>query len=332
MSLTYGIISLVSLILIGVCFAVDRKRDILLLLMFFSVFVCNLGHFLVSIAPNIDFALNANRLAYLGQVFLPFFLLMMILNLCNIKYKKRLPFCLSIVSFAMLLVAGSPGFLPWYYKSASLVIADGVSQIIREYGPLHTVYYIYLFGYFLSTLCVVIYAIYKKKVVSKLHVTFLLSAILCNTVIWIVEQFLPRGFEFLTVSYIMTELFILLLYGILQEYSLINQKENNIKANTHQNTEEHLPRKISFEEINGRELFSTAEIDKIFSNCDALSELTNRESEVLKCILANKPRKKIAEELYVTESTIKKYTSSVYKKLTVNNRMELFAKLKNYIG
>ena len=75
MSVLYGVISIVALALVGVCIAVDKKRDIYLLCMFISVFVCNLGYFLISVSKTVEFALNANRIAYLGQVFLPFFLL-----------------------------------------------------------------------------------------------------------------------------------------------------------------------------------------------------------------------------------------------------------------
>ena len=60
MSIAYGILCVISLALIGVCLAVDRKKDICLLLLFISVFVCNLGQFLISIAPNLSFALNGN--------------------------------------------------------------------------------------------------------------------------------------------------------------------------------------------------------------------------------------------------------------------------------
>ena len=82
-SLAYGIIALISLCMIGLCVAADKKRDIWLLLVFASVSLCNLGYFMVSVSPNLGSALNSNRIAYLGSVFLPFFLLMMVLRFCG---------------------------------------------------------------------------------------------------------------------------------------------------------------------------------------------------------------------------------------------------------
>ena len=84
------------------------------------------------------------------------------------------------------------------------------------------------------------------------------------------------------------------------------------------------------EDSNG-ELFTPSDIERMVAGCETMSELTGRERDVLRRILSNKRRKDIAFELCVSESTIKKHTSSVYRKLSVRNRLELFAKLKQYM-
>ncbi len=330
MSVAYGILCVISLVLIGVCLAVDRKKDICLLLLFISVFVCNLGQFLISVAPSLSFALNGNRLAYLGQVFLPLLMLKMILNLCNLNYKKWLLPILSFFSIAVLFVTLTPGFLPYYYKNVSIEVIDGATRLIRDYGPLHLLYYIYLFLYFALMLFVIIHSAVKKKITSTLHTTFLLCAVLCSIVIWFAEQFLPRGFEFLTVSYVISELFILLLYGILQEYGIRGENGSIIIANTSKKAEEYLSGAIQSDD-DSTALFSEKDIDCILACEKIISRITKREKEVLEKLLANKQRKEIADELFVTESTIKKHTSSIFAKFDVTNRFELYAKLKKYI-
>lgn len=74
MATLYGIIFAVSLLMVAICFFVDRKRDIWPMLLFISVSVCDLGYFLLSLSKTLDGALWANRLAYLGNVFQPFFM------------------------------------------------------------------------------------------------------------------------------------------------------------------------------------------------------------------------------------------------------------------
>ncbi len=331
MSVTYGIICAISLVLIGVCLAVDRKKNICLLLLFISVFVCNLGHFLLSIAPTLSFALNANRIAYLGQVFLPLLLLKMILNLCNLDYKKWSMIALCAVSVAVLLITLSPGILTLYYNHVSIEIIDGTTRLIRDYGPLHLLYYVYLFLYFGLMLFVIIYATVKKKIKSTLHVSFLLSAVLCCIVIWLAEQFLPRGFELLTISYVMSEVFILLLYGILQEYGLVAEDGSVIIAQKASKTDEVKSHGVYSTDADKTSLFSNTQIEHICISDDVSSLLTERELQVLRQLLTNCQRKEIAEKLFVTESTIKKHTKSIYNKLDVTNRYELFAKLKQYM-
>ena len=84
MSLAYGIIAVISLIMVGVCVTVDKKRDGWLIWLFSSVALCNLGYFMVSVSKELDAALNSNRIAYLGSVFLPFFLFMMVLRFLSV--------------------------------------------------------------------------------------------------------------------------------------------------------------------------------------------------------------------------------------------------------
>ena len=331
MSVAYGILCVISLVLIGVCLAVDRKKDICLLFLFISVFVCNLGQYLISVAPNLSFALNANRIAYLGQVFLPLLLLKMILDLCNLKYKKWLLIILTVVSVAVLFLTLTPGIFTLYYKNVSVEILDGVTKLNRDHGPLYLLYYIYLLLYFAFMLIAIIQSSFKKKITSTLHTAFLLSAVLCNFVIWIVEKFLPRGFEFLTVSYVISELFILLLYGILQEYGIRGENGSIIIANTSKKAEEYLAGTIHTGDSDDKTLFSEKDIEHILSNDEITSLVTEREKEVLAKLLTNKQRKEIAEELFVTESTIKKHTGSIFAKFNVTNRFELYAKLKKYI-
>ncbi len=58
------------------------------------------------------------------------------------------------------------------------------------------------------------------------------------------------------------------------------------------------------------------------------SMLTPREKEVLELLLAGKQRNEIATTLYVSENTVKKQITSIYQKLGVSSRNELFALFK----
>lgn len=266
----------------------------------------------MSLSKTLEGALWANSVAYLGNVFLPFFLLMMIVNLLRFKISKALPWALIGINTVMLFIATSGGYLPIYYKNVSLSFVNGAAVLIKEYGPLHNVYKIYLFAYFAAMVGIIIYTMVKKTAVSIKHSMFLAFVVISNIAIWLVENIIHAGFEFLAISYIVTEGLILLLYGILQDY------EKTVPTETE-----------TVSEIQSAPTsFTEGQIDIIMKN---ICDLSVREKEVLRFILENKKRKEIAETLFVTESTIKKHTSSIYKKLQVSSRAELFEEAVKYI-
>ena len=324
MTTVYGIIFAVALVMVGVYFFVDRKRDIWLMLLFISVAVCDLGYFLLSASETLNAALWSNRLAYLGSVFLPFSLLMMIMNLSRFRYPKFIPKALIGLNTVMFLIAASGGILPIYYKDVSLGISDGSAYLIKEYGPLHNLYKVFLFAYFASMVAIIIYTAVKKTVVSTKHSIFLAFVVIGNIATWLVENMIGAGFEFLSISYIVSEGLILFLYGILQDYGLADTQRISDSA------VEAVPENITATET--IKSFNEKQIENIFNNWKTLDTLSQREKEVLGFILENKKRKDIAETLFVTESTIKKHTSAIFKKLEITNRTELFEKAKEFIS
>lgn len=317
MSTVYGLAMAVSLLMIGVYYYVDRKHDKYLLLLFVSVAVSDFGYFLLSLSKTLDAALWSNRIAYLGNVFLPFSLLMMIMTLSRFTYPKRLPKALVAVNTVMLLIAASGGWFPIYYKNVSLDFVNGLPVLIKEYGPLHAVYKVFLFAYFSAMVAVIAYTAVKKTVVSSKHTVFLAFVIIGNIAIWLVENMIHSSFEFLSISYILTEGMILFLYSILQDYGLKDTPQNVDAI-----TEQHI------ETVEIIKAFSDEQIDSIMRNWSAVDTLSQREKEVLRFLLENKKRKVIAETLFVTESTIKKHTAAIYRKLETANRTELFEKAK----
>ncbi len=329
MSALYGIIFAVSLLMFLAYYFVDRKRDIWLLLLFVCVAVCDLGYFLLSAAKNLEFALWANRIAYLGSVFLPFSILMMIMNLSRFKYPKWFPQILIGINAVMFFIVSSGGWLPIYYKDVSFEIINGVGTLIKTYGPLHSLYKVFLFVYFSAMIAIIIYTAKKKTVISVKHSIFLAFVVIGNIVIWLIENSIKAGFEFMSVSYIITEGLILFLYGVLQDYGLTDTERILSASVTAQSETE---KNASDEQIINISYFEQEQIDIIFENWQNLRLLSQREKEVLALIMQNKKRKDIADELFVTESTIKKHTSSIFKKLNINNRSELFENAKNYLN
>lgn len=307
-SIIYGVATCVSLLLAGGYCATVRKKENWLIWLYFSVFVANLGYFTLSISKTLEEALLANRLAYLGCVFLPLFMMMTIMKVCKVKCSKVILGILITVSFIVFLIAASQGYLDCYYKSVSLEFVNGTAKLVKEYGPLHSLYFVYLFAYLLGMLGVILYSVISKRVKSAKHAGLLVVVVGFNICIWLIEQLINWDFEFLSISYIASELLLLLLYGMIQDYE-------NVYI-------ESVPDKMP-------ETDNAIQADLKLEQMEWLGaeKLSAREKEVLIRMLEDKKRKEIAEELCITENTVKKHVSSIFSKLEVANRNELFAKV-----
>ncbi len=332
MSLFYGIAFAVSLLMLAVYFRIDRKRDLWLMLLFIFVSISNAGYLALSLSRSRTAALLANTIAYLGNVFLPFFLLMMVLQLSYVRCPRYLPAVMIVLNTIMFLIATSGGYCSIYYKEVTFEIVEGAARLVKVYGPLHGLYKLFVFSYFGAIIGIICYTAVKRTAVSTKHTAFLALVLLGNIALWLVENITGSKFEFLAISYLMTEGLILLLYGILQDYenahpagnpSDLAYAEADVVEDSAQNTLLFLP--------DSQQPFSDAQIAGIFSHWTKTRDLTQREAEVLKFIFEKRKRKDIAQVLFVTESTIKKHTANIYKKLEVSNRTELFEKAAVYI-
>lgn len=338
MVIIYGVIAFFSFgLTVGYYFLVQRKER-LLLMIHCSVFVVNTGYFLQSVSKTLNGALFANRVSYLGAVYLPLFMLLIILNVCRIQYGKKTLGILLLVSGVVFLIAASPGYLDVYYKNVSIKFIDGAAKLVKEYGPLHQLYYLYLFSYFGAMVGVILYSATKKDETPHKLAVFLASVVLGNVGIWLVEQMIDVNFEFLSVSYIITELLLVLLYSMLEDGILAVRLGMTDTCAENSGREESVSevsvseKPVSEESVSeGEPVVNSAKIDgenTDILNCIGMEQLTAREKEVLFHILLNKKRKDIAEELCVSENTIKKHTTHIFAKLGVSSRMELFEKIK----
>jgi len=335
MVLLYGIAFAVSLLMLALYFKIDRKRDIWLMMLFTFVAISNLGYFALSLSHSLTTAMISNTVSYLGNAFLPFFILMMVIQLSCIRYPKYLPRVLIILNAVMFFLATSGGYCSLYYKDVSFEIVDGCARLIKVYGPLHGLYKVFILAYVAAILSIICYTAVKRTAVSTKHTMCLALVMLGNIALWLVENITGTKFEFLSISYLMTEGLILLLYSILQDYN--NMQPANSPPHEFAYTDTDLtavsnPDDASVCTNEYPQAFSNEEIKSIFANWTAIQTLTQREKEVLKFIFERRKRKDIAQVLFVTESTVKKHTSNIYKKLEVANRTELFEKASAYIA
>jgi len=324
-SIIYGATAVLSLALLIGYLCIDRKRDRWFLLLFSSVLVVNIGYFVLSVSRDLGQALLANRIAYLGSVFLPMSMLMILLNITRLRCKRWLPALLFALAAAVFLIAASPGYLDIYYKEVSLITIGGASALQKVYGPLHCVYAVYLLCYFSTMVAVIIHASAKRKLDSTGHAVILAIAVLVNIGVWFAEQLSSFNFEFLSISYIISELFLLGLHLIASENrrlkTLVTEKEQALSE-----AAEASPAAAKIPPANAEDL--ATDCAKTFA--DGLQKLTQTEKLIFDAYVARATTKEIMVSLNIKENTLKFHNKNIYQKLGVSSRKELLEIYKQF--
>lgn len=310
MSVIYGATSALALLLVASYNATIKKKDFWLQLLFASILIVNIGYFCLSMSSTLGEALLANRISYFGSVFLPLSMLMMILEQTKWKQRKWMVAILTAVSICIFFIAASPGYSDIYYASVSLTQVNGACVLIKEYGPLHSVYLYYLIFYFAMMIGVIIHAMTKRKMSNPMHAIILAFAVFINIGVWMFGQLVHVPFEFLSVSYIISGFFILSLQMMQQQEAQTATKTVVPKPSSSVQTDQGI----------------TAEKLDFFEA--SLPDLTPTERLIYTAYLEGKTTREVMDEQHIKENTLKYHNKNIYSKLGVSSKKDLMEMAK----
>lgn len=318
MTAAYGISAILSLLLLVTYLIIAKKRNAWYLLLFISVFIVNIGYFSLSVSRSLGEALWANRISYLGSVFLPLSMLMIITKATHIRYRKWLTALLLSLAVVVFIIAATPGYLSIYYKEVTFALEDGVATLEKVYGPLHILYLLYLFGYFAAMISTIIYATVKNKIDSPAYAVIIFIAVFVNIGVWLIEQLVFIPFEVLSVSYIISESFLLGLYILMAE-----SKKMRMSLITNQDTTSHGTPVAQAQEKAIQPNLDRLEQEKLDLFIAGLRRLTPKEKELFDCYVEGLTTDVIMERLTIKENTLKFHNKNLYSKLGVKSRKQL---------
>ncbi len=324
-TIIYGVTAVLSLLLlIGYCFFV-RKKNVWFLLLFSSVLVVNIGYFCLAISSSLEESLIANRVAYFGSVLLPLSMFMITLNFTNTKYRKWLPGVLLCISTFVFFIAASQGYLDIYYKEVSFEVINGVSTLVKVYGPWHSIYLIYLLGYFSAMVAAIIRATINKTIDTTAHAVIIAIAVFVNIGVWFIEQLVSIDFEILSISYIISELFLLGVHLMISENQRLielEREKENIKSGTYIgeiNPGENVVKPNDISDVN---------LDRLKIFVASLNVLTQMERKIVEAYINRLNTKEIVDTLGIKEETLKYHNKNIYNKIGVNSNKELLETYK----
>ena len=211
MKVYYGILFIASLILTGIYAGIWRKRfSLFLTLTFAFIPVINFGYYSIASSQNVAEAIVGIKISYLG-IFAHVFIMYAIFNLCNLNIKKSIRLTLLSISSLFFLSSLSIGSSTFFYKSISGELINKTLILNKEYGIVHTLYYIQMFIYMAITISVTIYAFRKKNDVSRHNLRYMLACETIPVLTFFLGRLLHLKVDLMPLSYVLSEIVLLMI-------------------------------------------------------------------------------------------------------------------------
>lgn len=202
----------------------DKYTNPLITIIFCVIPISNLGYYLLASTTNINGAIVANKIIYLGGCFMHLLTLFFILTVCKIRRKRWIVVIAFIYSTLIYVLLVTDEIHHMFYKSVRLSQRHGIAYMQKEYGPFHTLFYLMLFVYLFIDICVIIYGFRKKNEASIKEMALLISMVSVNMFAFFVGRLVWREIELMAYAYIMDQI----LFMIMEKRKMLYNAEEII--------------------------------------------------------------------------------------------------------
>lgn len=215
-SIFYALCFWLSLIVLVTYVCTGLRKNANHVIMLAIVTIANGGYLALAISQNLQEAILANKLTYVGGCFFPVVVFLIVCELCNVKLHRMIVFLMYTLQSAMFACVCTIGYSNIYYETVKyhMDIEHNVAFLTKTYGFAHSFYLVTLCVYFAAAFIVLLYSLKKKSAVSykTLAVLFINSALLVGIYVgermWDLNmELMPFGYtmSFLSLTYILTQ-------------------------------------------------------------------------------------------------------------------------------
>ena len=199
-------------------------------MIFLFIPVINLGYLKVATAQSVSEALLANSIEYFDGCFLELFFFLYVMNFCKLKMPRICTAILLTIGSFILFFSLNTGETGLLYKSAELKTLDGVSYLVKEYGPVHSFYYFMIAFYLVANLSVILYSLTRKNI-SKTNSVLLLVVYLVIIFSFLGGKIFHPAFELLPASYVFSQIMFLIIMSKITLYDVSGSSISNLTEN-----------------------------------------------------------------------------------------------------
>ena len=211
-TLFYGSVFLVSLLFSAIYIYMWHKHfDVNITMVFTLVPVACLGYLLLGMSDNVKEAIVAVKITYLGGCFLQLFLLFTILQLCGIelgRWSRLLLFTLSVIIYGCVL---SIGYMDLFYANISMHLEGNYVILDKEYGWMHSVFYVIIFMFFGAEMVILIYSWMKKRQIPRTIIHLMIIPAVIVIVMFFCGRRITQKVDLIPLGYVIAQFVYLLI-------------------------------------------------------------------------------------------------------------------------
>ncbi|MGN0642365.1 MAG: HD domain-containing phosphohydrolase [Huintestinicola sp.] len=198
----YSACLLISFALLLWLHITDVRESLYQYIMVIVIVFSNLGYLSLAYSTNLEEALVAQRLLYVGGCFLPMLYFLTVCEICHIKLNKILTTSLICLQSVIYMCVCTIGKFDIYYKDVQFFSENGVGYLKKVYGPAHVLQPATMVAYFVCAIAITVYSINKKKSVNRkgLQCLALFSGLALSC--YFIDKLLPIDYDIIPISYL----------------------------------------------------------------------------------------------------------------------------------
>ena len=132
-----------------------------------------------------------------------------IFELCKIEVKKWLKLVVFIVCTLEYISVVTIGYIPAFYKKLFFEVGDGERIIIKEYGIMHTMFYVISLAFLLNGIISIIYSYRRKKQIPRKMLVLMMIPYLVSFVLYFITIIFASELELTPIGYLLFEIILL---------------------------------------------------------------------------------------------------------------------------
>ena len=221
--LTYLILFFISFLELVIFYEItSNKINKNYLILYLTTIISNFGYSMATYASSLEAAMCGNLLSYIGSIFTLLFMLIVVVEMCGMRFFMPLRITLLICAVFISVMIATTRDTNIFFSHPYLVQENSFSSVKYTVGPGMIFYMFYLASINLSAILIVTYSIFTKKMVSRKTLQILLCMLVTGTLFYVIPLALGIALNFMPFIYVFMETFFIYVSSRANIYDIPN--------------------------------------------------------------------------------------------------------------